>query len=88
VSGPIFATRSPEGGGGGRSPVDILRAAGPLLYGDLWQSATARLLGVTDRSVRHWLTGTRTAPGRIVGELEAALRERLASIQEHLRAGD
>jgi predicted transcriptional regulator len=88
VSGPSFATRSPEAGISGRSPADVLRAAGPLLYGEFWQSAAARLLGVTDRSVRHWLTGTRTAPGRIVGELEAALRERLALIQEHLRTGD
>lgn len=87
MSAPSFATRSPKAETAGRSPVDVLRTAGPLLYGEYWQCETARLLGVTDRSVRHWLAGTRTAPKRIVEELDAALRERLAAIRQHLGAG-
>jgi hypothetical protein len=38
-------------------PRVLLREAGLALYGDIWQSALARALGVNVRSVRRWTTG-------------------------------
>ena len=34
-----------------------LAAAGRALYGQLWQSALARDLGVNDRTMRRWVAG-------------------------------
>ncbi len=38
---------------------DELIAVGERLYGARWQSALARALGVSDRTVRRWLAGDR-----------------------------
>lgn len=37
---------------------DILKLAGEALYGRQWQVPLARDLGVTDRTVRYWATGS------------------------------
>jgi hypothetical protein len=84
---PKSQTGRPEAKPSGRSPVEALRAAGPLLYGEFWKRETARLLGVSDRLVQYWLAGERTTPDRIVAVLETALRERLLAIQAHLENG-
>jgi len=85
VNAPKSQTEAPEAKTSGASPVEVLRVAGPLLFGDLWHQAAARLLGVSDRSIYYWLKGERTAPARIVPELESALWKRLLAIQDHLR---
>lgn len=36
---------------------DLLRRTGEALYGERWQSALARALGVSDRRVRAWAAG-------------------------------
>jgi hypothetical protein len=83
---PKSQTDRPEAQTSGRSPVELLRAAGPLLYGDLWQSAAADLLGVSRRTINNWLAGRTIAPARIGTELQAALRSRLGEIQGHLES--
>lgn len=37
--------------------LDLLRRTGEALYGERWQSALARALGVSDRRVRAWAAG-------------------------------
>lgn len=84
---PKSQTDRPEGSTSGRSPVDLLRVAGPLLYGDFWQCAAADLLGVSRRTVNNWLQGRTIAPARIVPDLQAALWGRLRDIRDHLETG-
>lgn len=40
----------------------LLIATGRALYGPLWQSALSRDLGVSDRTMRRWVAGTRNLP--------------------------
>jgi DNA-binding transcriptional regulator YdaS (Cro superfamily) len=39
-----------------------LMQAGRLLYGERWQAALARALGVSDRTVRRWASGAQPIP--------------------------
>lgn len=59
---------------------DTLRAIGEALYGERWQSDTARLLGVDSRRVRQWMAGERPIPAGIAAKLAGALRDRRAAI--------
>lgn len=54
----------------------LLARCGACLYGERWQSPLARDLGVSDRSVRAWVAGTRSIPAGVWGELVTLLRER------------
>jgi hypothetical protein len=67
--------------------IALLREAGEALYGDLWQSAVARDLGVADRSVRRWIAGVHGIPPGIWGELSGIMQERadnLAAVRKRL----
>lgn len=55
---------------------DLLRDAGEALYGPRWQSALARDLGVTDRTVRRWAAGHYGLPKGLAGEIAAILKPR------------
>jgi len=59
-----------------------LRTAGEALYGPRWQSALARDLGVSDRTMRRWVAGDE-APN-LSRELTALLRARKKSIDRAL----
>ena len=39
------------------SPGEVIGDAGRLLFGVYWQAPLARLMGVGERVVRHWLNG-------------------------------
>ena len=41
---------------------DLIREAGQSLFGDRFQSDLARLLGVSDRTVRRWIGGDSAIP--------------------------
>lgn len=41
----------------------LLLDCGEALYGSLWQSAIARDLGVSDRTVRRWVAGSEPPVG-------------------------
>lgn len=49
-----------------------LSATGQTLYGEQWQTALARRIGVDARTVRKWLAGDRAIP-QPVAELLALL---------------
>ncbi len=57
-----------------------LAAAAKLLYGDQWQSALARDLGVASRTVRRWKAGKSPLPPGVEAELRTRLADRFAEI--------
>jgi len=68
---------------------DLLLATGQALYGQLWQSALARNLGVSDRTMRRWIAGAQPVPAGIAADLLRLCVERaevLAELAEQLRA--
>lgn len=52
-----------------------LAKIGQALYGERWQSALARDLGVSDRTMRRWAAGTHQQPD-LRAELLAIVRQR------------
>ena len=62
-----------------------LAAAGRALYGQLWQSALARDLGVNDRTMRRWVSG-QEPPETIWAEVRSLLEARKQKISETLHS--
>jgi hypothetical protein len=58
----------------------FLAAAGAALYGPRWQSELARSLGVSDRTMRRWLSGENPIPAGVWGDCCALLRVRRLEI--------
>lgn len=56
----------------------LLAECGEALYGPLWQSALARDLGVSDRTVRRWVAGTSEVPAGLYTDLLRLTQERAA----------
>lgn len=56
----------------------LLVEAGEALYGPLWQSALARDLDVSDRTVRRWVAGTSPVPAGLYIDLLRLTQERAA----------
>ena len=57
-----------------------LAQVGAVLYGARWQSALARDLGVSDRTVRRWVAGTSPVPHPIAGKLAVLLVRRVCAV--------
>lgn len=51
-----------------------LERAGRTLYGDNWQTPLALALGVSDRSMRRWASGSHPIPATLAGEIERLTR--------------
>jgi DNA-binding transcriptional regulator YiaG len=58
-----------------RNPTSLLIESGRALYGPIWQSALARDLGVSDRTVRRWAAGA-NIPRRVYADLLLLAQER------------
>jgi hypothetical protein len=56
----------------------LLVECGEALYGQQWQSALARDLGVADRTVRRWVAGTSEVPAGLYVDLLRLTQERAA----------
>lgn len=56
----------------------LLTRAGKLLYGQQWQSALARDLDVSDRTVRRWVCGATPVPVGVYVDLQRLVLERAA----------
>jgi hypothetical protein len=54
----------------------LLVECGEALYGPLWQSALARDLDVSDRTVRRWVAGTSDVPAGLYTDLLRLTQER------------
>jgi len=63
----------------------LLRSAAQLAYGPGWQSALAKHLGVSVRTVARWVDGLAVPPRGLPAELLALVRE--VQEQAHLVAG-
>jgi len=53
-----------------------LAQVGQALYGQQWQSALARDLGVNDRTMRRWASASADVPARIGAELLVLVQQR------------
>ncbi|EAA1041258.1 hypothetical protein DK741_00945 [Salmonella enterica subsp. enterica] len=62
--------------------VEKLIIAGVSAFGPRWQSDTAAALGVSDRTIRHWLAKKHPTPSNIPGELLEILKIRKMEIEE------
>ena len=58
-----------------------LTTIGRALYGERWQSSLARVLGVSDRTVRRWVAGSSPVPDGVWGELRELMRARAGEIR-------
>ena len=68
---------------------DLLREAGEVLHGGRWQSELARDLGVTDRTMRRWVSGEHAMPEAVLGELLQLCEHRagrLAAVVKQLQS--
>ena len=55
---------------------ELLTECGQVLYGQQWQSALARDLGVGDRTIRRWVAGQFPVPVGVRADLVTMLKER------------
>lgn len=55
---------------------DLIRTVGESLYGNHWQRALARDVGVSDRLVRFWAAGDRDLPETLPPRLLTLLQQR------------
>ena len=53
---------------------------GRALYGGYWQNQLARDLGVSDRTIRYWLSGDMTPREGVFVDLEKVCQDRAAAI--------
>ncbi len=58
----------------------VLAAVGRALYGERWQSALARDLGVADRTVRRWVAGATQVPTGVYVDLLRLVTERAETL--------
>lgn len=69
--------------------LDLLIETGQALYGQQWQTALARDLGVSDRTMRRWVAGQFPVPVGVHAELRRLCVERgaqLRALADRLRA--
>ncbi len=59
----------------------LLTECGEALYGTQWQSAIARDLGVSDRTVRRWVAATSSIPSGVHADLSQLVKERLSRLE-------
>lgn len=67
----------------------LVIAVGQALYGQQWQSALARDLGISDRTMRRWIAGAQPVPDGLKVDLLRLCVERaqaLDDLAERLRA--
>lgn len=58
----------------------LLHECGQALYGQQWQSALARDLGVADRTMRRWAAGAQDVPAGLYVDLLRLTQERAAAL--------
>ena len=61
------------------SPTD-LASIGAALYGPRWQTELARALGVSDRTIRRWVSGATAIPVGTIDRLRDIGRNRLVDV--------
>lgn len=64
---------------------DILSAIGAALYGEHWQAQLCADLGVTGRTMRRWLDGSRQIPAGVLADLKYIASERVGEINHAVK---
>jgi hypothetical protein len=62
--------------------VALLRRVGEALYGERWQSALSRDLGVNDRTMRRWASGEDMPRHGVIVDLQALVNQRSTDLQQ------
>ena len=65
--------------------IQKLKMIGMVMFGEQWQSAIAKKLGVNDRTVRRWVAGEIQINQNIFADLQRAIIERQRQLQLTLR---
>ena len=65
--------------------IQKLKMIGMVMFGEQWQSAIAKKLGVNDRTVRRWVAGEIQINQNIFADLERALVQRQDDFRLTLR---
>ena len=65
--------------------IQKLKMIGMAMFGEQWQSAIAKKLGVNDRTVRRWVAGEIQINQNIFADLQRAIIERQRQLQLTLR---
>jgi hypothetical protein len=60
----------------------LLQDCGEALYGSRWQSDLARDLGISDRTVRRWVSGVDDPPLGIYTDLHRLVTERAQRLDD------
>lgn len=63
------------------SPRERLLEVAPLLWGERWQAAMSRDMGIHRRSLARYVSGQRPVPALLLARLETALEARAAQIE-------
>lgn len=58
----------------------LLKRAGEALFGNQWQTPLAEALGVSDRTMRRWVSEQSPVPEGVLSDIEKAARQRVADI--------
>lgn len=61
---------------------------GACLYGPAWQSEMARQIGVSDRTVRRWISGDRKIPDSVKDDLRRLLKKQEKDLTKLISALD
>lgn len=61
---------------------ETLIAAGEAAFGPRWQTDIAEALGVSDRTVRNWISGKYQIPSTISADIVLILNRRKTEIEE------
>lgn len=59
------------------SNLEKMKSVGKLLYGDNWQSPLSRDLGVSDRTIRNYVSGETRVPKKISERLLSILSQKI-----------
>lgn len=66
----------------------LLREAGELLYGPRWQSELAESIGVSNRTIRRWVSGEWPVAEGAWSDILDIVRERRSELKDWLSCHD
>jgi hypothetical protein len=61
---------------------EMIRLAGEALYGERWQSELSRAVGVSDRTMRRWVSDPYEIPGGVWNDIQQLLLARGVAIEK------
>jgi len=65
--------------------IEKIRKIGIVLYGDRWQHAAARDLGIHHRQLTRWISGEYNPPDEILESMTKIAFQKITSIDREVR---